>query len=525
LKINFISIIYILLLQFSLFFFLYKKKYIFINKKKNNKIFSDYIVNLFCLIYLIFFLLFLFKNYFLLEYFTELRDNAFSNTSFAFLNNINPFSEKYFEEFGNLYSLLYPLILAKIYTFFNLQTNQLFLHLNLLAKIINLLVVFAIVIFFLFFLYNKKKNLIFFLLVLSSFILSPWISGTNPNLFGYFFFLTGLGAFFFQTNHKYNFISYFLIFVSSFFKQYYILGIIPIFLTSFFFKKKISDFIYLFLIFFFYFLLFYNNNTYFEIIFHFFLKYSSEVKFEFIRFFFESYFILIAFPFLFFFPICSYIFKINLNTKQIIFVKTYFILIFFVIVKMWTNEGNFGNYTIQLFTPLLLFLTIIYFNQIKLKHNIDKLFFIILLSSCLFINNSRIYGIMSDQYIETNKITYNYVINLKKLNNDKLFFLDSFVSSYFFNIKSNVVYDAGQRNYLSQFKKNQTSFTNNFHEIFTDEYDFIICSLECTKNFNKYKLVEKLTFYTLKQGKIDLQIFKKINKSQARENQINVYKN
>jgi hypothetical protein len=176
---------------------------------------------------------------------------------------------------------------------------------------------------------------------------------------------------------------------------------------------------------------------------------------------------------------------------------------------MWTNEGNFGNYTIQLFTPLLLFLTIIYFNQIKLKHNIDKFFFIILFSSCLFINNSRIYGIMSDQNIESNKITYNYVINLQKLNNDKLFFLDSFVSSSFFNIQSNVVYDAGFRYYLSLFKKYQKTINGNFDEIFVDEYDFIICSLECTKNFKKYKLVKKLSFYTLKSEKKYLQIFKK----------------
>ena len=509
LKTNFIPIIYILSLQFFFYFLLYKKKYLLDNKNINNKIFSDYIVNFFSLIYLIIFFYFFFKNYFLLEYFTELRDNAFLNTSFAYLNNINPFSEQHYEQFGNIYSFLYPLILAKVHIFLNLGTNQLFIHLNLLAKIINLLVVFAIVIFFLFFLNYKKKNLIFFLLVLSSFVFSPWISGTNPHLFGYFLFLIGLGIFFFQTNFKYTFFSYFLIFISSFFKQYYILGVIPIFLTSFFFRKKFLDSIYLFLIFFFYLLLFYNNNIYYEVFFNYFLKYSSEVKFEFIRFFYESYFVLILFPFLLFFPICGYIFKINLNAKQTIFIKTYFILIFFVIIKMWTNDGNFGNYTIQLFTPLLLFLTIIYFNQIKLKHNIDKLFFIILFSTCLFLNNSRIYGIMSDQNIQSNKITYNYVVNLKKLNDNNFFFSDSFVSSSFFNIHSKDVYDAGLRIYLSHHKKKQSIINTNFHEIFVGEYDFIICSLECTNNFKKYKLVKKLSFYTLKQGKRDLQIFKK----------------
>jgi hypothetical protein len=506
---NYLGILFILSLQALLFFF-YKNKF-FLKAKKNDTIFSNFLINFFCLIFLIILLYFLLKNYFLFENFTDLRDNASINTSFAYLNNIDPFSEKYYEKYANLYSRLYPQILAKIYIFFNIQNNQFFFNLNLIAKILNLLLAIFIAIFFLFFLNYKKKNLALFLLILISFIMSPWISGTSPNLFGYFFFTTGLGIFFFYNNFKYNFISYFLVFLSSFFKQYYILGIIPIFLTSFFLRKKFFDFIYLFLIFIFYFLLYFNNNIYFDILFDFHLKYSSEIKFELIRIFYETFFILVWFPFLFFFPICSYIFKINLNTKQIIFLKTYFFLIFFVVLKMWTSSGNFGNYTIQLFTPILLFLSITYLNQIKLKYNIDKILFIILFFSCLTINNSRIYGIMNNKYIDANKVVYNYIKDLQILNKNKLFYVDGFVSSSFFDIKSNVVYDAGMTNYISIFIKKKKSLYENIHEIFTDEFDFIICSLECSPDLTKYKLVNTLFFYAMKQGKTDLYIFKKIN--------------
>ena len=506
---NYLGIFFILSLQALLFLF-YKNKF-FLKVKKNYTIFSNHLINFFCLIFLVLLFYFLLKNYFVFENFTDLRDNASINTSIAYLNNIDPFSEKYYDKYANLYSLLYPQILAKIYVFFNIQNNQLFLNLNLIAKILNLLLVIFIAIFFLFFLNYKKRNLALFLLILISFLMSPWISGTQPNLFGYFFFTTGLGIFFFYNNFKYNFISYFLIFLSSFFKQYYILGIIPIFLTSFFLRKKFFDFIYLFLIFIFYFLLYFNNNIYFDILFDFHLKYSSEIKFELIRIFYETYFILILFPFLFFFPICSYIFRINLNIKQIIFVKTYFLLIFFVILKMWTSSGNFGNYTIQLFTPILLFLSITYLNQIKLKYNIDRVLFIILFLSCLTINNSRMYGIMNDKYIDTNKVVHHYIKDLQMLNKDKLFYVDGFVSSSFFDIKPNVFYDAGMTNYISLFKEKKKTLYKNIHEIFTDEFDYIICSLECSPNLKKYELNETLYFYSLKQGKTDLQIFKKIN--------------
>jgi len=507
---NLISVIYILCMQVFFIFFLYKKKN-FLKIKNNYSFFLDCVINFFCLVFLLLLLYFLLKNYFLLENFTDLRDNSSINTAFAYLKNIDPFSERYYVTYANLYSLIYPKILAKIYIFFDFKSNQFFLHLNLISKIINILLAIFITIFFLFFLNYKKKNLSLFLLILVSFIMSPWISGTSPNLFGYFFFITGLGIFFFNDNFKLNFISYFLIFISSFFKQYYILGIIPIFLTSFFLRKKFFDFIYLLLIFIFYFLLYLNNNIYYDVLFDFHLKYSSEIKFEFIRIFYESYFILILFPFLFFFPICSYIFKINLNIKQIIFVKTYLFLMFFVIFKMWTSAGNFGNYTIQLFTPILLFLSITYLNQIKLKYNIDRLLFIILFLSCLTINNSRSYGIMNDKYIDTNKAVYKYIKDLQILNKGKLFYVDGFVSSSFFDTKYNVIYDAGMTNYISLFKEKKQTLYKNIHEIFTDEFDYIICSLECSPDLKKYKLIKILFFYAMKQGKTDLQIFKKIN--------------
>ena len=165
--------------------------------EKNYTIFSNHLINFFCLIFLVLLFYFLLKNYFVFENFTDLRDNASINTSIAYLNNIDHFSEKYYDKYANLYSLLYPQILAKIYVFFNIQNNQLFLNLNLIAKILNLLLVIFIAIFFLFFLNYKKRNLALFLLILISFLMSPWISGTQPNLFGYFFFTTGLGIFFF----------------------------------------------------------------------------------------------------------------------------------------------------------------------------------------------------------------------------------------------------------------------------------------------------------------------------------------
>ena len=511
---KFTFIIYILFSQVFFFFFLFKKNF-FLNSKKKFNFFSDYLLNFFCLTYLILFLYYLLKNYFSPEDFYELRDSSLLNSAYAYLNNINPFSEKYFEQYGNLYSLIYPYILAKSYTFFYLDSNQSFVHLDFLAKIINLLFIIIIFSFFSFFLKNKKKNLIYFLLILSSFALSPWIAGSNPNLIGYSFFLIALGIFYFNSNPKYVFISYFLIFISSLFKQYYILGIIPIFLTNFFLKKNFLDFLYLFLILIFYLLIFYNNNIYFETIINFYLKFASQVEFKFLRIFHEISFILIFFPFLFFFPICSYILKIKLNIKQVIFIKTYFILIFFVVIKMWTNDGNFGNYTIQLFTPLLIFLSLTYLNQIKLKHNFDRFFFIILLFSCVLINKTKTYGIMSEQNIKSNRDVLSYVTNFKSLNNDKIFFVDSFFSSSFLDIKSNEIYDAGHRFYLSLLKKNKKIIPDNlnFDEVFTDEYDFLICALECTSSSKtyKYKLLKELTFYTLKQDKVNLHIYQKIN--------------
>jgi len=66
-------------------------------------------------------------------------------------------------------------------------------------------------------------------------------------------------------------------------------------------------------------------------------------------------------------------------------------------------------------------------------------------------------------------------------------------------------------NYISLFKNKKRTLYQNIHEIFTDEFDYIICSLECSPNLKKYELNETLYFYALKQGKTDLQIFKKIN--------------
>ena len=104
---NLISVIYILCMHVFFIFFLYKKKN-FLKIKNNYLFFLDYVINFFCLVFLLLLLYFLLKNYFLLENFTDLRDNSSINTAFAYLKNIDPFSKGYYVTYANLYSLIYP---------------------------------------------------------------------------------------------------------------------------------------------------------------------------------------------------------------------------------------------------------------------------------------------------------------------------------------------------------------------------------------------------------------------------------
>ena len=90
---------------------------------------------------------------------------------------------------------------------------------------------------------------------------------------------------------------------------------------------------------------------------------------------------------------------------------------------MWTNNGNFGIYSLQLIFPIILIYIIEYLN--KIKNNLNFLRFInIIICLSIMINHYHDFGFINKNRIENNRNLFAKIKEIIKENNNNKIYLD-----------------------------------------------------------------------------------------------------
>lgn len=501
-----------LIIIFSLLILNYKYRLI-IKKNVNLTFLNNKYFDYFFIVF-VFLLVFNFlNNYFSPYFFTDIHENAWINTTIAFSKNINPLKIENASEFANLYSTVWPLIVSKFSFLVDLKISSI----KQLMHVINLILFIIFCILITYFIEKKNKANVVLILVTFYLIFTQRNNlGSSSHTIGMFFYIFGIFISYFKKGNLYLFTSLILISIATLFKQYFFLGLIIVIIPNLYKLDKekifyllawviISIFIYLFL--------FINYELYFDIHYNYYLNYSKYLEFTPYRIIFETGYIFKYFPFLiilFYYSLLNFDFGNEYKKK---FLITSILVIFFIILKMWTNLGNFGTYSQHLILPIMLIYIVEYINK---TNNLKFLRLInIFIVFSILINHHNEFGFISKTKIEKNRNLFIEINKIVEEQNNKEFFLDKGLRLIDEEIDINN-YDPGHKlqieNYINSRKngylkrsvieefflkkinKNQIDESYKFEEeIFFNEinnfnkFNFAICSI-CPQSIKGYKI-------------------------------------
>lgn len=487
LKNNIDKIIPLINLIILLIFLVFKNKSkLILNNKKTTLFFEKKYFDYFFLIFIFIFIINYLNNYFSPYFITDLHENSWMNTSIAFSKNINPLNVNTASEYANLYSTVWPLIVSKFYFLVDLKIFSL----KNLMHTINLIV-------FLFFciiisLFLEKKNIVNISLLFTIFYLiftQRNNLGSSPHTIGMFFYILGIFITYFKRENQYLLLSLIFITFATLFKQYFFLGfflvIIPN-LNNINKEKIIYFFIWLIISALIYFLLNFNFELYFDIHYNYYLSYSKFVKFELYRIIYEIGYIFKYFPFLI---ILIFVALLNFDFKNKFkknFLITSILIICFIVIKMWTNTGNFGIYSLQLIFPIFLIYIIEYLN--KIKNNLNFLRFInIIICLSIMINLHNDFGFINKNKIENNRNLFAKIKEIIKENNINKIYLDKGLN--LIDKKNKVLnYDYGHKLHI----ENYLDLRKNGFLKRTSIEEYFLKKIDINKVNKNYKLDKKL---------------------------------